>query len=96
MELLCESVLHLVVVLHIDFGFLPLASRDMTIEQDVNLTVGSILHLGQVKVCRDPDKQSGERPDVAGHAAKVSTLHYVSNCHHKTERKKSPTVGLSI
>jgi hypothetical protein len=68
----------------------------MTIEQDVNLAVGSTLHLRQVEVCRDQANETGGTPDVAAFAAKISTLHYVSKCYRKTWREKNPTVGLSI
>lgn len=91
-----SSYLHLLVVLHIDNRFLPLASRDFALEQDVNLAVGSTLHLRQVEVCRDQAKKTGGTPNVATLSAKVSTLQYVSKCPCKILRKMCPTVGLSI
>ena len=60
--------------MHIDFGFGPLASRDLTIEQDVNLAVGSILHLRQEEVCHDEANRTCGTPDVATLATKGATL----------------------
>lgn len=87
---------HLLVVLHIDLCLLPLASRDLALEHNVNLTIGSSLHLRQVEVCRDQADETSGTPDVAALTTKVSTLHYVSNCHRKIRREKSLTVGLSM
>ena len=88
--------LTLLVVLYIDNCFRPLASWDMTIEQDINLAVGSIFHLRQEEVCHDQAKKAGATPNVAALPEKCSALHYISNCYRKTQREKSPTVGLSI
>src|ERR1017187_3326334 len=88
--------LTLLVVLYINNCFRPLTSWDMTIKQDVNLAVGSILHLRQEEVCHDQAKETGATPDIAALPEKCSTLYYISNCHRKTRREKSPTVGLSI
>lgn len=46
-----ESYLtNLLIIVDINLRLLPLASRDAALEHDVNLTVGSALHLGQEEV----------------------------------------------
>lgn len=75
---LCECALHLVtsllIIVHVNFRLLPLASRDATVEHDVNLTVRATLHLRQVEECRDQADQSSSAPDVTALATKISTL----------------------
>lgn len=66
--------LHLVVVLDIDDRLLPLASRHLAVEQDVDLTVRSALHLGQVEEGHDEAEETSATPNVAALAAKVCTL----------------------
>lgn len=43
----------LIIVLDVHDCILPLASRDLALEHDVNLAVGSPLHLRQEEVCSD-------------------------------------------
>jgi hypothetical protein len=66
--------LHLVVVLDIDDRLLPLASRHLTVEQDVDLTVRPALHLGQVEKGHNEAEETGATPHVAALAAKVCAL----------------------
>ena len=86
---------YLLVVFDIDLGALPLASWDLALELDINLTIGETLHLRQVEVSCDQAKETGGTPDVAALAAKVSALQSISN-YHKNRIKKRPTVGLSM
>ena len=69
----------LLVVLCIDDSLVPLAGIDFALEQDVNLTVGSVLHLRHVEVCQDEAEETGTSPDISTLAAKVCLLHGVSN-----------------
>lgn len=66
--------LHLVVILDIDDRLLPLASRHLAVEQDVNLTVRPALHLRQVEVGHHEAEETGAAPDVAALSAKVCAL----------------------
>jgi len=63
------STVFLLVVFDIDFRLLPFASRDVALEHDVNLAIGSTLHLRQAKVRDDQTKQSRTAPDVAALAS---------------------------
>lgn len=58
----------------IDMSLLPLAGRDLALEQDVDLAVGPVLHLGQVEECREEADEAGGAPDVAALAAQVGLL----------------------
>lgn len=86
---------HLLVVLNIDHSLLPLASRDVTLEQDVNLAIGSTLHLRQEEVRQKKANKTGSTPDVAALTAEVRLLYFVSNCLLRGV-KKGLTVGLSM
>ena len=55
---------HLLVLLDTKLGLLPLARRDTTVEQNVDLTVRAILVLGQVKVCDDQAAETSSAPHV--------------------------------
>lgn len=65
---------HLLVVVDVDNRILPLASRDMTVEHDVDLAEGPTLHLRQEQVCYDEAEEASSGPDVAALAAKVHAL----------------------
>jgi hypothetical protein len=62
------------VVLNIDDCFLPLASRYLALEQDIDLTVGPTLHLRKEKVGHNEAKETSGTPHVAALSAKVTTL----------------------
>ena len=62
------------VILDIDDSLLPLASRHLAVEQNVNLTVRPTLHLGQPEVGHNEAEETGASPDVAALAAKVCAL----------------------
>lgn len=65
---------YLVIILNINHSLLPLSSRHLAIEQDINLTVRAALHLRQVEVCHDEAERSGTAPDVAAFATEVGVL----------------------
>lgn len=69
-----HCILHLVVILDIDNSLLPLASGHLAVEQDVNLTVRSALHLRQEEVCHDEAEETSAAPNVAALAAEVGAL----------------------
>ena len=55
----------------------PLASRHLALEQDVDLAVGSVLHLGQVEEGREEADEAGGTPDVTTLATEVGLLRCV-------------------
>ena len=55
---------HLLIIIDIDLGLLPLACRDLALEHDVNLAVRSALHLRKEEVCSDETGETGTTPDV--------------------------------
>jgi hypothetical protein len=63
-----------VVILDIDDRLLPLASRHLAVEQDVDLTVRPALHLRQVEESDDEAEETSATPDVAALAAEVCAL----------------------
>lgn len=65
---------NLLVVLHIDHSVLPLASRDFTLEENVNLAIGSSLHLRQEEIRQDEANKTSSTPDVAAFTAEVRLL----------------------
>lgn len=72
-----------------------MASIDLAVEQDINLTVRTILHLRQVEDCGNHADETSSTPDVTALASKVSTLQNVSDGHWKIGEKRL-TVGLSM
>lgn len=60
---------HLLVVIDVNVRLLPLASWDLALEHDVNLAVGSVLHLGQLKVGGDQAEQTRRTPNVTALAS---------------------------
>lgn len=64
----------LLVVVDVDGGVLPLAGGDVTVEENVDLSVGAVLHLGQPDVRRRQTDKSRGGPDVTGPAGQVGTL----------------------
>jgi hypothetical protein len=62
------------VVLGVDDGTLPLASRHVAVEQDVDLAVGAALHLWDVEVGQGQAEECRACPNIAAFSAEVSTL----------------------
>jgi hypothetical protein len=65
----------LLVVLGVDDGILPLASRHMAIEEDVDLAVGSALHLWDVEVGKSETEECRACPNITTFSAEVSALY---------------------
>jgi hypothetical protein len=72
--LLQTAISHLIIVLDIDDRLLPLASRHMTREQNVDLTEGPMLHLRDPDPRHDGADEGGASPDVAALAAQVPLI----------------------
>ena len=69
MEVSAENSRLLLIIVDVDNSPLPLASRDMTIEQDVDFAEGSTLHFWYVEVREDEADETSRGPDVAAPAA---------------------------
>lgn len=67
-------LLHLLVVVDVDVSLLPLTSGNLAVEQDVNLAVGSVLHLRQEEERDNETEETSASPDITALAAKVSAL----------------------
>ena len=65
---------HLVVILDIHDCLLPLAGRNSAVEKDVDLTIGSALHLRQEEVCQCEADETSASPDVTTFATKIGAL----------------------
>lgn len=65
---------HLLVVVDVDDRLLPLAGRDMALEQDVDLAVGAALHLWQTPPGNDKTDECRGAPDVPTLAANYSIV----------------------
>lgn len=70
----CTDCDNLLVVVDVDLGLGPVASIDLALEQDVDFTVRSSLHLRNVEPCERETDESSSSPDVTAPATKVSTL----------------------
>lgn len=66
--------IQLAVVVNIDDSLLPLARRDMTVEQDIDLAVRPILHLWQPDVSHGQTDERSPGPDVAASATEVGLV----------------------
>ena len=55
---------HLLVIIDIDLGLLPVTSVNLALEQDVDLTVRSALHLRNTEVSGDKTDETSAAPDV--------------------------------
>lgn len=65
---------HLLVIVDIDDGLLPLAGRDLALEHDVDLAERTALHLRQEEEGDDEADETSGAPDVTALAAQVDTL----------------------
>jgi hypothetical protein len=91
-----QSNRHLLVVLDVDHSLLPLASRDVALEQDVDLAVGSVLHLRHKEVCHDETEETSSSPDVSALSAKVGFLRFISKLFIVMVERGKPTSALSM
>lgn len=90
------ATFHLLIVVNIDDSLGPLASGYFALEQDVNLAIGSVLHLRQVDVCQGKADKTSTGPNVAALAAKICFLYFVSNGLPPGLKGEDLTLGLSI
>lgn len=90
-----EAHIHLLVIVDVDDRLLPLASRNLALEHDVDLAVGSALHLRQVEVGGNQANESSASPDVTALASHVSILRHVS-IDQSRERGGKHTAELSM
>lgn len=72
MDVVADSVL--LVGLDVDKRLCPLARGHLALEQDVDLAVGSVLHLRQEEVGQQEAHETRSGPDVAALAAEVGLL----------------------
>lgn len=68
------KMIDLVIVVDVDVCLLELAGRDVTSEEDINLSVRSILHLGNLEVGYDKADQRGRTPNVAAFTTNCNIL----------------------
>lgn len=65
---------HLLIVIDIDHSLCPLPSWNFSLEQDINLPVGPILHLRQEEVCHNIADQTRGSPNIATSTSEISAL----------------------
>lgn len=68
------DVSRLLVVVSIDGCVLPLAGLNLAAEENVDLAVGAVLHLGEPPPGHGGTDESSASPDVSALATKVATL----------------------
>ena len=66
------SIRHLLIIINIDHGLLPLACWHSALEQDINLTVRSALHLRKTPPGECQTDEGGTTPDVTALATEVA------------------------
>lgn len=88
----CPGIIcvHLGVVVDVYDSLLPLASRNLALEEDIDFAVGPTLHLRKVEVCRQEANETSRAPDVSASAAEVDALESLSAiCHCNFGEKES-------
>ncbi|KAG9571472.1 hypothetical protein KCU71_g30, partial [Aureobasidium melanogenum] len=55
----------LLIIVDIDLGVLPVTRVNLALEQNIDLTVRSALHLRNAEVCGDETDEASTAPDVA-------------------------------
>lgn len=66
--------LSLLVVGGVDNRLLPLAGLDLALEENVDLAIGAVLHLGEPLPGHEGTNECCAGPDVSALATKVTTL----------------------
>ena len=85
------------VVADVDNSLLPLAGRNLALEQNVDLAVRSALHLRKEEESHDEAEETSTSPDVTALSAKVCLLRFVSNVFRaRFWEKDNLTSGLSM
>jgi hypothetical protein len=90
-----NSNFHLLIVVDIDDRLLPFASRDTTLEQNVDLTEGPVLHLWNPDPSHDGADKGGASPDVAALAAQVPLISVEHVAGKEDARNIDQVVGTS-
>lgn len=90
-----NSNFHLLVVFDIDDRLLPFASRDTTLEQNVDLTERPVLHLWNPDPSHDSTDQGGASPDVTALAAQVPFISVEHVAGKEDARNIDQVVGTS-
>ena len=85
---------HLLVIVDADLRLLELAGWNAALEHDVDLTVRSVLHLGQAEVGRDQTGQPGGSPHVSAFASHCRISAGVMKCRRKVNRLTIGLVGI--
>lgn len=89
--------MRLLIVVDIDDGLLPLASRKTTTEHNVNLTIRATLHLRKTPPGHDETEKGSAAPDVAALAADWEMLAGERRQGREPRgNSRLPPVGLSI
>lgn len=89
-----SNALRLLVGLDIDNSRGPLAGGDLALEQDVDLAVGSVLHLGQEEEGGEEADEAGAGPDITAPATEVGLLRYMLVTVHHKDRGEGGGGGL--
>lgn len=90
-----QSSNHLLVVVEFDDGVLPFASLDLSLEQNVDLTEGSVLHLRNELPRHDGAEKGGASPDIATLAADVPLIRVEHVAGKEDARNVDHVVGTS-
>ena len=74
----------LLIGIDVDFSLLPFAGWNLALEHDVNLTVGSILHLRQLKESDD------EAPEAVSTVKAATEIKNAATATHKAAQEYVP------
>lgn len=88
-----ERHFRLLVIVDIDDCPLPLAGWNMTIEQDINFAVRSVLHLWEPDPSHDCAEKGSAGPDVTALATKVSLVRVEHVAGQEDTRNVGQVVG---
>lgn len=95
LRLLQTAISHLFIVIDVDFRLLPFASRDTTLEQNVNLTEGPVLHLWNPDPSHGGTDKGCGSPDVAALATQVPLISVEHVAGEEDARNIDQVVGTS-
>lgn len=90
-----NSNFYLLIIVDIDDRLLPFASRDMTPEQNVDLTEGPVLHLRNPEPGHGGADKGGTSPDVAALATQVPLVGVEHVARKEDARNIDQVVGSS-
>lgn len=90
-----SSNFHLLIVVEFDDRVLPFASLDLSLEQNVDLTEGPVLHLRNELPRHDGAEKGGASPDIATLAAQVPLIGVEHVAGKEDARNVDHVVGTS-